>query len=133
MDIFVLDQFPAVVRPFYTMPAPGDGDEGASAADVAKARLCNSYDIIMRGQEISSGAQRCHEPEVLVEILRAKGLLEDGEVPEALEDYMESFEYGMPPHAGAGLGLERVVALYLEVGSVRKTSLFPRTPSRCRP
>lgn len=133
VDIFVLDQFPAVVRPFYTMPAPGDGDEGASAADVAKARLCNSYDIIMRGQEISSGAQRCHEPEVLVEILRAKGLLEDGEVPEALEDYMESFEYGMPPHAGAGLGLERVVALYLEVGSVRKTSLFPRTPSRCRP
>ncbi len=50
-----------------------------------------------------------------------------------LSDYIDSFKYGAPPHAGGGIGLERVVALYLGLDNVRKTSMFPRDPTRLTP
>jgi aspartyl-tRNA synthetase len=92
-------------------------------------RYSNSYDIFIRGMEICSGAQRCHDPELVMEILEKKG----AEVGEGLQSYIESFKHGVSPHAGAGIGLERVVFLYLGLDNVRKASMFPRDPNRCTP
>lgn len=115
-DFFILDKYPSAVRPFYTMPCPEDG------------MFSNSYDMFLRGQEICSGAQRIHDPELLTRTIEAKG------VPvEPLESYINSFRHGVPPHGGAGIGLERVVFLYLGLDNVRKASMFPRDPNRCEP
>ncbi len=117
-DFFILDQFPLGIRPFYTMP---------SAAD---ARLSNSYDFFMRGEEILSGAQRIHHHALLAERMRAVGVNPEGD---GLRDYVDAFKYATPPHAGGGIGLERVVFLYLGLGNIRKASMFPRDPQRLRP
>jgi len=115
-DFFILDRYPAAARPFYTMPYPEDD------------RYTNSYDIFIRGQEICSGAQRVHEPELLKKQIEAKGM-----PLEPLKDYITSFAHAAPPHAGAGIGLERVVFLYLGLDNVRKASMFPRDPNRIAP
>jgi nondiscriminating aspartyl-tRNA synthetase len=116
-DFFMLDKYPSSIRPFYTMPDPED------------PRYSNSYDIFIRGQEICSGAQRCHDPDLVEKILQEKGI----EVGDGLKSYIESFRHGVSPHAGAGIGLERVVFLYLGLDNVRKASMFPRDPNRCTP
>merc|ERR1711879_348167 len=95
-DFFILDRYPSSVRPFYTMPCAED------------ARYSNSYDMFLRGQEICSGAQRLHDAEMLRSSIDDHGL-----DPTPLEPYVQSFEHGASPHAGAGIGLERVVYLYL--------------------
>jgi len=115
-DFYFLDRFPSVVRPFYTMPCPDD------------ARYSNSYDVFLRGEEICSGAQRVHEPAMLEKAIAAKGL-----PLEPLQAYIDSMRYGMPPHGGGGIGLERLVFLYLNLDNVRKASMFPRDPRRCSP
>lgn len=115
-DFFILDRYPSAVRPFYTMPCADD------------ERYSNSYDMFIRGQEICSGAQRCHDPNLLRSVLVAKGV-----DPGPLESYIQSFSHGVSPHGGAGIGLERVVFLYLGLDNVRKASMFPRDPSRCSP
>lgn len=115
-DFFMLDKFPLEVRPFYTMPDPN------------RPGYSNSYDFFMRGEEILSGAQRVHDPELLKERAIAKGVK-----PESIKDYIDAFRYGCPPHAGGGIGLERVVMLYLGLKNIRKTSLFPRDPKRVTP
>ncbi|EKX47693.1 hypothetical protein GUITHDRAFT_69446 [Guillardia theta CCMP2712] len=116
-DFFILDRFPAAVRPFYTMPCPDD------------ERFTNSYDVFLRGQEICSGAQRVHDPALLISQESPK----KGMPLEPLQAYVTSFQHGVSPHAGAGIGLERVVFLYLGLDNVRKASMFPRDPSRCSP
>lgn len=116
-DFFILDKYPMDVRPFYTMPDPDN------------PAFSNSYDMFIRGQEICSGAQRCHDPDLLEENLKMKGV----EAGDVLEAYIKSFRDGVFPHAGAGIGLERVVFLYLGLDNVRKASMFPRDPNRCIP
>ena len=113
----MLTGYPMDVRPFYTMPCPEN------------PVYSNSYDMFIRGQEICSGAQRCHDPELLVKIMEEKGI----EAGEGLKAYLESFRHGVSPHAGAGIGLERVVFLYLGLDNIRRASMFPRTPTRCTP
>ena len=115
-DFFIMDRYPSAIRPFYTMPCEDD------------RRYSNSYDMFIRGQEICSGAQRCHDPALLREILAEKGI-----DAEPLSAYINSFEHGVSPHGGAGIGLERVVFLYLGLDNVRKASMFPRDPNRCSP
>jgi aspartyl-tRNA synthetase len=119
-DFFMLDKYPSSIRPFYTMPDPEN------------ANFSNSYDIFLRGQEICSGAQRCHDPAFLVEILQSKGIAPDA-AGASLQSYIQSFQHGVNPHAGAGIGLERVVFLYLGLDNVRQASMFPRDPNRCSP
>jgi aspartyl-tRNA synthetase len=117
-DFFMLLRFPSKVRPFYTMADPSD------------AAYSNSFDIFMRGEEIVSGAQRIHDVDMLK--ARAVAMLgEDG--VESIRDYIDAFRYGAWPHGGAGVGLERVVMLYLAVGNVRECSIFPRDPRRLTP
>jgi len=117
-DFYIIDKFPASVRPFYTMPDP------------ANPTFSNSYDIFIRGEEVTSGAQRIHDPEMLLAQAAAK------EPPVDLtpiQAYVDSFKYGAFPHAGGGIGLERVVMLFLALPNIRKTSLFPRDPKRLSP
>ncbi|KAL7670319.1 hypothetical protein ACOME3_005257 [Neoechinorhynchus agilis] len=115
-DFYILDKYPLSLRPFYTMPDPNDD------------RLSNSYDMFIRGEEIVSGAQRIHDPQLLRKRIEANGI-----DPEKLRDYIDAFRYGCSPHAGVGIGLERVVMLYLGLGNIRYTSLFPRDPKRLHP
>ncbi|KAK6462424.1 aspartyl-tRNA synthetase [Scheffersomyces coipomensis] len=117
-DFYILDKFPLAVRPFYTMPDPED------------PRYSNSYDFFMRGEEILSGAQRVHDVELLKERLAAHEV--NYNVP-GLQEYVDAFTYGCPPHAGGGIGLERVVMFFLDLKNIRRASLFPRDPKRLRP
>ncbi|KID90761.1 aspartate-tRNA ligase [Metarhizium guizhouense ARSEF 977] len=110
-DYYVLDKFPASARPFYTHKDPEN------------PFWTRSFDIFIRGQEICSGGQRIHDAAELRENMQAVGISEDG-----MEDYLAAFDLGAPPHAGAGLGLERIVAWMLELGDVRYASLFHRDP-----
>jgi aspartyl/asparaginyl-tRNA synthetase len=84
----------------------------------------------MRGEEILSGAQRVHNSEFLTERMKSLGM--DPKTP-GLEDYVDAFRYGAPPHAGGGIGLERVVFLWLGLQNIRRASAFPRDPIRLRP
>lgn len=84
--------------------------------------------MFMRGEEILSGAQRIHDPDFLIE--RAKHHAID---ISKIASYIEAFRFGCPPHAGGGIGMERVVMLYLGLDNIRKTSMFPRDPKRLTP
>jgi len=79
-----------------------------------------SYDVFMRGEEIISGAQRIHDPELLVKKAEEKGM----EVS-TLKDYVDSFKYGGYPHGGAGIGMERIVKYYLNIHNIKKVTCFP--------
>lgn len=115
-DFFILDKFPLAVRPFYTMPDPNN------------EKYSNSYDMFMRGEEILSGAQRIHDPNFLTERAKLHGVELN-----TIASYIDSFRYGCPPHAGGGIGMERVTMLYLGLDNIRKTSMFPRDPKRLTP
>ncbi|KAL1740154.1 hypothetical protein HDZ31DRAFT_68210 [Schizophyllum fasciatum] len=115
-DYYIIDKFPMALRPFYTMPDPND------------PTLSNSYDFFMRGEEILSGAQRIHDPNLLIENMRAKGVN-----PDEMKDYINSFRLGCAPHGGGGIGLERVLMLFLKLNNIRRASLFPRDPKRLEP
>ncbi|KAK1165759.1 aspartate--tRNA ligase, cytoplasmic [Acipenser oxyrinchus oxyrinchus] len=115
-DFYILDKYPLAVRPFYTMPDPSN------------PKYSNSYDMFMRGEEILSGAQRIHDPQLLSE----RALHHNIDL-EKIKSYIDSFRFGAPPHAGGGIGLERVVMLYLGLHNIRQTSMFPRDPKRLTP
>ncbi|KFK40259.1 hypothetical protein AALP_AA3G351000 [Arabis alpina] len=115
-EFYILHRYPLAARPFYTMPCADNAD------------YSNSFDVFIRGEEIISGAQRVHIPELLEE--RAK---EIGIDVTAISTYINSFRYGAPPHGGFGVGLERVVMLFCALDNIRKTSLFPRDPQRLAP
>lgn len=116
VDFYYIINYPLKVRPFYTMPNPADDT------------LSNSYDFFMRGEEILSGAQRIHDPALL-----AKRATECGIDVATIQDYINAFSFGAFPHAGAGVGLERVVMLFLGLNNIRKSSMFPRDPKRLYP
>ncbi|KAI1783747.1 aspartyl-tRNA synthetase, cytoplasmic [Ganoderma leucocontextum] len=110
-DYYILDKFPLDARPFYTMP---DHDDD---------RLSNSFDFFLRGEEILSGGQRIHDAPFLEQRMR------EAQVdPATMNDYVEGFKWGCPPHGGGGIGLERIVMLFLKLGNIRWASLFPRDP-----
>ena len=110
-DYYIIDKFPASVRPFYTMPDPQD------------PRYSNAFDIFVRGQEIVSGGQRVHESRLLEEQMERVGI-----DPDSMDEYMEGFRWGAPPHGGAGVGHERLVMLLLKLGNIRLASMFHRDP-----
>lgn len=116
VDFYIVDKYPMSARPFYTMP------------HAKEPLFSNSYDVFLRGEEITSGAQRIHDPEFLAKRATECGIPLDG-----LRSYINSFRYGAPPHGGAGIGLERVVMLFCGLPNIRKTSLFPRDPKRLAP
>ena len=109
--VFITD-FSAKKRAFYHMRANG---------------IPQGYDLIWKGCEITTGAQREHRYEVLVEQANEKGLGKD------VEFYLEFFKYGCPPHGGFGLGVDRITMLLLETGSLKETMFLFRGPSRLTP
>ncbi|VDL55497.1 unnamed protein product [Hymenolepis diminuta] len=115
-DFYILDKFPLAIRPFYTMPDPHNN------------KVSNSYDFFMRGEEIMSGAQRVHDPDFLTERAKLHGI-----DVKTIQSYIDSFRFGCPPHAGGGIGLERVTMLFLGLDNIRKVSMFPRDPKRLAP
>lgn len=112
--IFVVN-FPFEKKPFYLMRKEDNPD------------LTYSFDLLFRGLEITSGGLREHRYEKRVENIKAKGL-----DPEQF-DHLRFFKYGMPPHAGFGLGIERVIEKALNLGNVREATLLPRDSERLKP
>lgn len=115
-EFVFLTDYPKHIRPFYHMRHE-DNDA-----------LTKSYDLIWKGTEITTGAQREHRIEVLQAQAKDKGL-----DPEGLEFYMDFFRYGVPPHGGFGMGLTRVVMLMLELPNIREASFLFRGPNRLQP
>ena len=115
-EFVFLTDYPKHIRPFYHMRHE-DNDA-----------LTKSYDLIWKGTEITTGAQREHRIEVLEAQAKDKGL-----DPEGLEFYMDFFRYGVPPHGGFGMGLTLVVMLMLELPNIREASFLFRGPNRLQP
>jgi aspartyl-tRNA synthetase len=90
--------------------------------------LTNSYDLLYRGVEISTGAQREHRIDVLEAQATDKGM----DLPE-LSSYLDFFRHGVPPHGGFGMGLARVIMLMLELPSIRESTFLFRGPNRLLP
>src|SRR5919198_2552265 len=112
-ELVFVTGFPTAKRPFYTHPEP------------ARPEYTNSFDLLFRGMEIVTGGQRLHRYQ---DYLAALG----GETG-PYEGYLQAFQYGMPPHGGFALGLERFVAQLVGATNVRETTLFPRDMSRLTP
>ncbi|KAH8750180.1 hypothetical protein F5883DRAFT_579984 [Diaporthe sp. PMI_573] len=118
-DFYVLDKFPESARPFYAKEDPENN------------KVTNAYDFFMRGQEIMSGGQRINTPAELEKRMRTKGV--DPNSP-GLKEYVDFFrQAGCPPHGGGGIGLDRVVAFFLNLPNVQLAAYYPRTPSRLTP
>ncbi|WP_296198393.1 aspartate--tRNA(Asn) ligase [uncultured Microbacterium sp.] len=112
--VFITD-YHAEIRPFYHMR---DAETG----------LTKSYDLLFRGTEITTGAQREHR----IDVLEAQAL-EKGLSLEGLEHYLDFFRYGVPPHGGFGMGLARVLMLMLGESSIREVTFLFRGPTRLAP
>jgi aspartyl-tRNA synthetase len=110
-DYYVLDKFPRNARPFYAMPDPNNPD------------VTNAFDIFLRGQEILSGGQRIHDAKMLLENMERLKM-----DPQTMEEYIQAFQWGAPPHGGGGIGLERILMLLMNLGNIRHASMFPRDP-----
>lgn len=110
--IFVID-WKTEKRPFYAYPK----DENPV--------LSNTFDLLCAGTEITSGGQRRHTYESMLEGIKMKGM-----DPANFGDYLSIFKYGMPPHGGFGMGLERLTMTILRLKNIREASLFPSDPKR---
>jgi nondiscriminating aspartyl-tRNA synthetase len=108
--------YPMRKRPFYTHPDPAD------------PTYSNGFDLLFRGLEIVTGGQRLHLYDDYVKAIRAMG-----EPLEAYEGYLDAFRFGMPPHGGWAIGLERLVARLLGIANVREVTAFPRDLHRIKP
>lgn len=115
-DLFAMTEYPESARPFYTSLLPSNRE------------YTQSFDFILKGEEITSGAERICKSEDLKERVLAKGMALEG-----VHDYIEAFSYGVPRHGGCGIGLERVVKLLCGFSDIHKCSMFPRDPRRLTP
>lgn len=113
-DFVFITHYPREKRPMYTMPS---GEEETK-----------SFDLLFRGIEITTGGQRIHNYNMLINNMLYKGL-----DPNNYEYYLNTFKYGIPPHGGLAIGLERLTAMILGLGNVREASLFPRDRTRLQP
>jgi len=112
-DFVFITRFPTAQRAFYTYEDPSE------------APLSRGFDLLFRGLEINSGAQRIHDYDMLVARMNERGL-----DPEKFSFYLQAFKYGMPPHGGSSTGLERFTARLLEIPNVKEATAFPRDMTR---
>jgi nondiscriminating aspartyl-tRNA synthetase len=117
-DIIFTHSWPSSIKPFYIMPKDGN----------PSAKYSEGFDALYLGIEISSGGQRIHLPELLIERLKAKGLN-----PKNFKDYIDSFRYGAPPHAGWSIGLERLTQVICGLDNIKEATMFPRDRDRLTP
>jgi nondiscriminating aspartyl-tRNA synthetase len=112
-DFIFITNYPRTKRPFYAMD-----DE-----NVPGRTKC--YDLLFRGLELISGNQREHRYDKLVEKMKWKGL-----DPAKFDFYLQAFKYGLPPHGGLGMGLERLTARFLDLKNIKEATAFPRDINR---
>ncbi len=115
-EFIFVTHYPTEKRPFYTHEDPANPAETLS------------FDLLFRGLEITTGGQRLHLYEDYLAKMKKRGMN-----PTNFADYLSIFKYGMPPHGGLAIGLERLTALLLGLDNIRKGSLFPRDINRLRP
>jgi nondiscriminating aspartyl-tRNA synthetase len=115
-DFVFVTHFPTAKRAFYTMPDPEDPEHSFG------------FDLIFRGQELVSGAQRIHRYDHLVDAIQSRGL-----DPAQFSGYLEAFKYGLPPHGGFAIGSERLLMRLVDADNIRETTLFPRDVNRLTP
>ena len=115
-DFLFVTGYPMSKRPFYTHPDP------------ARPAYSNSFDLLFRGIELVTGGQRLHRYEDYLAALAARKLS-----TEPFVGYLEAFRYGMPPHGGLAIGLERLLMQLTGATNLRETTLFPRDLSRLTP
>ncbi|HEX3076422.1 MAG TPA: aspartate--tRNA(Asn) ligase [Lachnospiraceae bacterium] len=115
-DFVFVTHYPSSKRPFYAME------------DAGNRKVTLSFDLLFRGIEVTTGGQRIHDYQMQVEKMKERGMN-----PEVFESYLMMHKYGMPPHGGLGLGLERFTMSLLGKSNVRYASLFPRDISRVTP
>jgi len=113
---YFITDWPSAIKPFYAQPSAHRSD------------ICDAFDLMHPRLELASGSQRVHSYELLKSKIESKGLSAD-----SFEFYLEAFRYGMPPHAGWGLGVERLLMSMLEIGNIREVVLFPRDRRRLVP
>lgn len=115
-DFVFVTHYPSKKRPFYAMD------------DLEDTSVTLSFDLLYKGLEITTGGQRIHDYQMILEKMEKRGM-----DPEDIKDYLMIFKYGMPPHGGLGIGLERLTMRLLDEQNVRETSLFPRDVTRLEP
>lgn len=115
-DFVFVTHYPSKKRPFYAMDDPED------------PTFTLSFDLLFHGLEITTGGQRIHDYQMLVDKIADRGMTQEG-----MEQYMLIFKHGMPPHGGLGIGLERLTMKLLDEENVRETTLFPRDLGRLEP
>lgn len=115
-EFVFLTKYPVSVRPFYHLTYPD------------QPNLTRSFDLIYRGLELATGAQRINEYEMLLDSIKKHDL-----DPNSFSDYLEPFKYGMPPHGGWGMSGERIVQKMLGLKNIREAVLFPRDVRRLSP
>jgi aspartyl/asparaginyl-tRNA synthetase len=108
-EFVFVTHFPGSKRPFYAMDNKDD------------PKLAESFDLLFRGLEITTGGQRIHDYSEQLKKMERYGM-----EPEDLKSYLDIHKYGMPPHGGLGIGLERIVMKMLNLQNIRSASLFPR-------
>jgi nondiscriminating aspartyl-tRNA synthetase len=118
-ELYFITDWPCAIKPFYAQPADVEGKSGD---------ICKAFDLMHPRLELSSGSQRVYSYELLKRQIESKGLSAD-----SFEFYLDAFRYGMPPHAGWGLGVERLLMSMLEVENIRDVVLFPRDRRRLAP
>ena len=115
-DFVFVTHYPSKKRPFYAMDDPAD------------PKFTLSFDLLFHGMEITTGGQRIHDYQMLLDKIAARGMTTEG-----MDSYLEAFKHGMPPHGGLGIGLERLTMKLVGEDNVRETTLFPRDLSRLEP
>ena len=115
-DFVFVDKYPWDVRPFYTMKDDKD------------PRLTKSFDLLYKGQELTTGGQREHR----IDILTQQAVEKDFKI-EDVDSYLQFFRNGAPPHGGSGTGIERFVQKILNLQNIREVRLLPRDPTRLHP
>ncbi len=118
-ELYFITDWPCAIKPFYAQPA----DAEAKSKDT-----CNAFDLMHPRVELASGSQRVHSYELLKQNIESKGLSAD-----SFEFYLDTFRFGMPPHAGWGLGIDRLLMSMLEIENIREVVLFPRDRRRLAP
>ncbi len=113
---YFITEWPTAIKPFYVMPKEDDPEKSTA------------FDLMYRDLELSSGAQRIHDYDLLYNQLEAKDLN-----PDSFEKYLQAFKYGMPPHSGWGMGADRLTMVITGVKNIRETVLFPRDRRRLTP
>jgi aspartyl/asparaginyl-tRNA synthetase len=115
-EFLFVTHFPTEKRPFYTMDDP------------LNPGTTLSFDLLFRGLEVTTGGQRIHDYGMQVDKLRAFGL-----DPGDFSGYLQAHLYGLPPHGGLAIGLERMTARILGIENIRYTTMFPRDVKRLTP